>query len=138
MNRGIHRKRFSAVRGVSLIELTVAVFIIALGVTVLMGQMEASYKITTVSRETNKAMAHLQAVMEKVIAVPFSDVVDNHPNGGVVSLEDGELEDLMDGEYLTVSYEDETADPLQITITVHWTSFNGRECSRRLTTMKTR
>jgi len=126
------------VRGVSLIEVTVAVAVIALGVTTLMAQLEASFKITSVNRETNKAMAHLQAGLEKVISTPFNNIVETYPNGSSVSQENIESEDLMDGEYMTVTYVDANADPLEITVTVYWTSFDGRARSRSLTTMRTR
>jgi prepilin-type N-terminal cleavage/methylation domain-containing protein len=125
-------------RGISLIEVIVSVAIIALGVTALMAQLEASYKITSVNRETNKATAHLQAAMEKVIATPFNNIVNTHPNESVVYLDNINTEDLMTGEYITVTYADENADPLEITVTVYWTSFDGRARSRSLTTMRTR
>ena len=124
--------------GVSLVETIVAVAIIALGVTALMAQLEAAYKITSVNRETNKATAHLQAAMEKVIATPFNNIVNTHPNGSSVYLDSMSNEDLMAGEYITVTYVDENADPLEITVTVYWTSFDGRARSRSLTTMRTR
>lgn len=124
--------------GVSLIEVIVAVAIITLGVTVLMAQLEASFKITSVNRETNKAMAHLQAGLEKVISTPFNNIVGTYPNGSSVDQGNIESEDLMDGEYMTVTYVDENADPLEITMTVYWTSFDGRARSRSLTTMRTR
>ena len=124
--------------GISLVETIVAVAIIALGVTALMAQLEASYRITNVNRETNKAVAHLQAAMEKVIATPFGDIVGIHPNGSSVYLDSISAEDLMTGEYITVTYADENADPLEITVTVCWTSFDGRLRSRSLTTMRTR
>ncbi len=124
--------------GISLIEVTVAVAIIALGVTVLMAQLEASFKITSVNRETNKAMAHLQAGLEKVISTPFNNIAETYPNGSSVCQDNIESEDLMDGEYMIVTYVDENADPLEITMTVYWTSFDGRARSRSLTTMRTR
>ena len=138
MTQRHYPRRKKADGGFSLVELVTAVFIIAVGVTALIGQLEASYKVTAVNRETNKASAHLQAVMEKVISVPFSDIVRTYPNGTVAYLQSTGLSDLMEGEHIVVEYVDEDADPLQITLTVHWTSFDGRQRSRSLTTLRTR
>lgn len=130
--------RGGAMGGVTLVELIVAVAIIAFGVVTLMAQIEASYKITNVNRETNKAMAHLQAGMEKIISTPFNDIVSKYPNGSTIDMSNIEPIDLMNGERLTVSYADVNADPLQITATVSWTSSDGRARTRTLTTMRTR
>ncbi len=138
MTQRHYPRRKKADGGFSLVELVTAVFIIAVGVTALIGQLEASYKVTAVNRETNKATAHLQAVMEQVISVPFSDIVRTYPNGTAACSQSAELSDPMEGEYIVVEYVDENADPLQITLTVHWMSFNGRQCSRSLTTLRTR
>lgn len=125
-------------RGISLVELLIAVTIITVGAMTLMAQLEASHKITTVNRETNTAMAHLQAMMEKVISVPFSDIAHTYPNGTIVYVGQSGLEDPMNGEYVKIEYADAAADPLQITLTVYWTSFDGRMRTRSLTTMRTR
>lgn len=136
MNR--RKKETRTVRGISLVELMIAVSVIAVGAMALMAQLEASHKITTVNRETNKAVAHMQAMMEKVISVPFSDIVRTYPNGTIVYAGQSGLGDPMDGEYFRIEYADAAADPLQITVTVYWTSFDGRMRTRSLTTMRTR
>jgi type II secretory pathway component PulK len=124
--------------GLSLVELVVAVAVIAFGVVTLMAQIEAAYRATNTSRETNKATAHLQAGMEKIISTPFNDIVSTFPDDSSIDMSNLEPIDMMDGEYLTVSYEDASADPLVITVTVYWTSFDGRSLSRSLTTMRTK
>jgi len=124
--------------GFSLIEAIVAVAIIAFGVVALVAQLQASYRTTSVNRETNKAMAHLQAGLEKVISTPFSDITTTYPGGSVVSLNNIESSDLLASEQITVTYADAAADPLQVTVTVQWRQFDGRQRTRTLTTLRTR
>ncbi len=124
--------------GVSLIEVTFAVAIISVGVSVLMSQLECSYKVTSVNRETNKAMAHLEAALEKVTNTPFSKITSDFPDGGSVYLEEIDSADLLNSEHITVGYLDPGADPLQVTVTILWTSSYGRQRTRSLTTLATR
>ena len=124
--------------GISLIEVTFAVAIIRVGVSVLMSQLECSYKVTSVNRETNKAMAHLEAALEKVTNTPFSKITSDFPDGSGVYLGEIDSTDLLRSEYITVSYLDTDADPLQVSVTIQWTSFDGRQRTRSLATMVTR
>jgi prepilin-type N-terminal cleavage/methylation domain-containing protein len=137
-NRSFACRPSKPARGLSLVEVIVAVAIIAVGVVVLVAQLEASYKITTVNRETNKAMAHLQACLEKVVSTSFADITTTYPNGGNIPLSNVDPGDLLDGESVTVTYADPAADPLEVTVTVHWTAFDGRMRTRSLTTLRTR
>jgi Tfp pilus assembly protein PilV len=122
----------------SLIEAIVAIAIIAVGVVALVAQLEASYKTTSVNRETNKAMAHLQASLEKVIATPFSNITTAFPSGSTVTLDHVDTPDVLDQERITVAYADVSADPLQITVTIQWKAFDGRMRTRTLSTLRTR
>jgi len=124
--------------GISLIEVTFAVAIISVGVSVLMSQLECSYKVNSVNRETNKAMAHLEAALEKVTNTPFSRITSDFPNGSDVYLGEIDNADLLRSEYVTVNYLAPDADPLQVSVTIQWTSFDGRQRTRSLATMVTR
>lgn len=130
--------RRTLVGGVSLVEAVVAIAIIAIGVVVLVAQLEASYKITSVNRETNKATAHLQACLEKIVTTPFADIPTTYPNGSAISLTPVDPGDLMDGEVVTVTYTDPAADPLEVTVTIRWKAFDGSMRTRTLTTLRTR
>ena len=132
-----HRKKKNE-GGISLIEVTFAVAIISVGVSVLMSQLECSYKVNSVNRETNKAMAHLEAALEKVTNTPFSRITSDFPNGSNVYLGEIDNSDLLRSEYITVNYLDPDADPLQVAVTIQWTSFDGRQRTRSLATMVTR
>jgi Tfp pilus assembly protein PilV len=124
--------------GMSLIEAIVAIAIIAVGVVALVAQLEASYRITSVNRETNKAVAHLQASLEKVIATPFASITTAFPNRSAVTLDNIDSPDVLDQEVITVSYADVSADPLEITVTIQWKAFDGRVRTRALSTLRTR
>ena len=126
------------IRGVSLLEVMIAVAIIAIGAIVLVAQLESSYKINNDTRETNKAMAHLEAAMEKVINTTFSNIITTYPQNGSVYLTEIDCSDLLPSEHIVVTYADPDADPLEVRVTITWTSFNGRNKSRTLTTMVTR
>ena len=112
---------------------------VAIGVLLIAVMAAFSSQITSLnlmrnSRETNTAMADLQAAMEKIlIAVPQS--LPEHADYG-----DGqaiaEYDDLhLSNEQIVVEYPgyvagDPVPDPLSILLTVTWNDFQGR--SRRL------
>ena len=134
MNRRDRKK----IEGISMIEVIFAVAILAIGALALMSQIETSYKVNNTNRETNKAMAHLSAALEKVVNVPFSRIVIDFPDQGVVTLPEMDSGDALGGEVITVRYSDTDADPLEITTTINWTSFDGRARTRSLTTLVSR
>ncbi len=126
------------IEGISMVEVIFAVAILAVGALALMGQMETSYKANNTNRETNKAMAHLSAALEKVVNVPFSRIVADFPDQSAITLPEINSTDLLAGEQITVHYSDTEADPLEITTTISWTSFDGRARTRSLTTIVSR
>lgn len=129
------KRRGLSASGLTLVEVMVAATLIAVGLTALIAQMISAYRIGCVNNETNKAQAHLQAALEMVIAMPFANVTATYPSGSSVAIAPA---DPMTNENITVAYADPAADPLQITVTINWTAFDGRQRTSSLTTLKTR
>jgi len=99
-----------------------------------------SMNLMNTSRETNIAMAELQAAMERVLAEPASQLPDHDDYGhemAIVAFADRQLTD----ETMVVSYPGYAGgvapDPLPIELTVTWSDFQGRQRSLQLTSMAT-
>ncbi len=132
------KRKKDNIRGTSLLEVTIAVAIISIGAIVLVAQLETSYKINGDNRETNKAMAHLESAMEKVVNTTFSNIVTMYPHSSSVYLSEIDYSDLLPSEHIVVTHADSDADPLEVMVTITWTSFDGRDKSRTITTVVTR
>jgi len=128
--------------GVSTIEVLIALslFIVAGGAMAsahLFGHQLSEYATSTM-----KAVNDLEQVMERVHATPFADLrtsfPDGIPNGGPVNAYVAIVNGYtLEGEQITVTYPSQTADRLEVLVTVSWVQ-RGRARSRSLSTARTR
>ena len=99
----------------------------------------ASLNLMKTSRETDLAMADLQAAMEQVLAQTPSGLPtsDDYPHGGNVADFDSRN---LDAEQIVVTYPGYVAggdvpDPLPILLTISWNDFQGRPRQLQLSSM---
>lgn len=130
-------------RGVTLVELMIAISVLLITVAGALSSEIASQRLLVTSTETSTAMTDLQACMEKLqllaiedIPVAGSEFAADQP---VVAFEALHLTD----ERIVASYPDYVAgqpvpDPLEIVLTLTWTDHQRRGRSLQLASMKTR
>lgn len=136
-------RRASRTSGFTMIELMVAVGVLLVSVMGAYSSQITSLNLMHTSRETNTAMADLQAAMEQAlllraeeIPVPGSDFEADTPIDGIESsLREQSIVPTYPG-YVTGSTK--VPNPLPIVLTANWKDPQGRSRSLRLASMKTR
>ncbi len=127
-----------------MMELMVAIGVLLVAVMSAFSSQITSMNLVTTSRETSTAMTELQACMESILTeqtdqIPLADspYAEGVPIAGYDSLQN---------EVLIATYPDfpdgsndprDVPDPLEITLTVAWTDYQGRPRSLSLTSIKT-
>jgi prepilin-type N-terminal cleavage/methylation domain-containing protein len=116
--------------GFTFIEVMVAITVMILGFLGLYESFQASGRLREAARETNVAMFKLQMTMEYLFCVPFDDITTILPEGAtidIVTLMDSSAGNdyRLNGEQITVAYENSAMDPIKFTITVDWNTRFG-------------
>lgn len=130
-------------RGFTLMELMIAITILLVAVLSTFVSQLSSHNLIRTSRETNSAIADLQAAMERVLLRPADQIplagAANYPPGQPIAMFDGLH---LSGETIVPSYPGfaggAVPDPLPIVLTLAWNDFKGRPRTMRLASMKTR
>ena len=120
--------------GISLVEIMISVFIISIGVTGSLAYFTAAKSATRLARDTTTATAHGEYILEEMRAL--STQADITANDWAAFISAQSL-DTLDNEAIQIAYVDQDADPLNITITVNWTT-NTRARSISLVTELTK
>jgi len=117
--------------GFSLIEVFVTVAILA---AVTLSSILVAVPVsrqTRLSREMELANAEVRRVVERIESMPFSTITSSYPQYSeytIAGLKDGKI---------AVSYADPAADPLQVQVTLTWTSPDLGSMTRTFTTART-
>ena len=129
--------------GFTLIELMIAGVIMVVAVMTTMATQVRVLDLVKTTRETNLAMADLQAAMEQLMLVQFDNV---HVAGSVYA--DGQAVAAFNGlhlttEAITCDYPGYVAgatvpSPLTIVLTCTWSDWRGRARTLQLSTARTR
>ena len=101
--------------GFSILEVYVAA---ALLVVVMFSAMLTVVPVSRqvrISDDIDTVVAQVQNTLERLQVTPYSDIVTAFPAGVQLALTD------VESGTLTITYEDPTADPLQIRVTANWT-----------------
>ncbi len=127
----------------TLIETLVALFIF---ITAALGVLQvflSSVYLSESVKGKSTMMYHLENMMEKIRCTPFTQMTVLFPH----TLQDGPVANpyatitggyTLQNEHIVVSYQNPTADPLEVTVTGTWQTSQGRTISRRFSTLKTR
>jgi len=134
--RNLRRRRES---GTTLLELTFALALFAIIMGSAAQTLVTYYASLDLQNQRNVAAQHCRAVLSDMRALrdagtgDFPDViVEQWPNGSeVVGL------GTMLNEVVTVTYEDDTADPLVVTVQSSWLDMRGRSFSMQVSTVLT-
>jgi type II secretory pathway pseudopilin PulG len=133
------------IRGVTLVELLLAVTVVIISSVSLMVAYQSALHLTEVSQQSNLALNDLRAMMERIKTTPFTALNARFPTGainGVVGAGPDQYTGVvggyaLSGEQITVTLAPSTAaDPRELVVQVQWTN-RGRVYQRRATTMRT-
>ena len=117
--------------GFTLIEIIISVVLLS---SLAMGTLLTIVPVAKQSRlnkEVEIANTEAQKVLEKVHAVPFNDITTIYPDEASLA-----IANLTNG-IVTVTYDDVTADPLFVRLTVAWDGQDGGNYARSFLTVKT-
>lgn len=139
--RGQRQRAAGARAGFSMLELMIAVLLLAVGVlSAFHGQM-TSLNLLRSARERNTAMSDLEACMETILAEPLGEIPVQFPGGTPVAA----YEDLhLTGQQLVPTYPGfagggaAVPEPLEIVLTASWNDWRGRRQTIRLASVRTR
>jgi len=130
-------------RGVSLVEVLVAVMIISFVSVGILQTFLVNLNAAELNRGNTVAMAHLGNMLEKIRCAAFDDLTTRFPNQDVDGPTGNNYADIVGGytlpnEHITVTYTDPSTDPLEIIITLTWRYRNTLDRTNALATKRTR
>ena len=129
-------------RGVTLIEILTALFVIVMAGSGILGAMLSSQQLSEHAGHTMKAVSDGDDLMERIRATSFETLQATFPagladGGGVTDYAALVGGYTLPGEQIVVTYPSQTASRIEILVTVNWTE-RGRARSTVLSTVRTR
>ena len=133
-------------KGMSLIDLLISIFILALTSAAFLGILLSSINFIDSAKEQTIAVYDLRDMMESIRSTrttPFSTMLTYYPNG----IQDGPAikryttivgNYTLRSEHITVTYPNIAAEPLEVKVTVTWVNKFGRSLSTSMSTFKSR
>jgi hypothetical protein len=86
---------------------------------------------TRMNREMQAADLEVKKVLERVQATPFTEILTVYPPGTSQPVP------ALDGGQIAVNYADPTADPLEVQVTLSWSSPDLQNMQKTFTTVRT-
>lgn len=128
--------------GFTIIEVALAAFVLAFGLTSAIVVMQAGFKTLDVARGTTLASQVAQSEMERLRLMSWANIAAL-PASGPVNLSsmfstDPSLADRFTVTRTVADVEDREDEQKTITVTVTWHSYDGREHSRQFNTLYTK
>ncbi|MEW6745618.1 MAG: hypothetical protein AB1486_22945 [Planctomycetota bacterium] len=161
-------RRWRREAGLSLVEAAVAATFLAIAALVAFPTMISFFELSKTARQENIAFFDLESSLDDLRSTPYDELTERFPDGSILSkytafvpdptgrwawdddTGDWVQVDLGKGthrlnpgahlrnEVVTVHYDDPTADPLNVSITIEWLDERGRHNNEMLTTAFTR
>ena len=130
-------------RGVSLLEILVAVVIISFVSIAILETFLVNLNAAELNKGNTIAMVHLGNMLEKIKCTAFNELATLFPNGDEDGPAGNNYADIvggytLDSEHITVTYVDPSSDPLEIVITLTWRYKSSFDRINVLTTKRTR
>jgi hypothetical protein len=118
-----------------MLELTLALFILTVGVFGMIQMFHFGIAKMRTVNEANLAMRAIQNEMETLRALPFSELQD--VAGGPFVSDSGEADKLMNAEPLVTirDHGDPALRLKEVTVRVAWTGEHGRRIEKRVSTL---
>lgn len=139
---GLRTEERSGRKGLSLIEVMVAVTVMTIAILGTIGAQTMSRELAATSRDTNRAVADLRAAMEEVLLLSIDEIPDaDGPYAPGVSID--RFEDLhLNDQSIVATYPNYAGgpvpDPLQVVLECRWSDHAGRDRSISIACVKTR
>jgi Tfp pilus assembly protein PilV len=119
----------------TLLELAIAASLLSIAVLALFSTLVTSECMTKNARESNIAVFELQSLIEEIRGTPFDAIADSYPDGQFVAAYDTRR---LNEERIRVDYVDTAAEPLDITLTITWRNYQGRNVTMNMRTLVAR
>lgn len=107
-------------RGFTLVEVLMAMLVFVVAVVALLGLYVGVSNLRESSRNMAQAMADARTVLEEIREASGASLATVTGTDWTTWAEDNNLTSLPN-EVITVTFEDENADPLEVTVQVDWT-----------------
>lgn len=140
-------RRVSRVRGASLIEILLALAVFVTATAGIIGSYLAMHDLAEHATKNMRAVSDLQAIAERIASTTFQSITTDFPNGvanangyqAIVSGQTGGVPNpfALPSESIIITYPSQTADRLEIVVTVNWTH-GLRARSTMLSTVRTK
>jgi prepilin-type N-terminal cleavage/methylation domain-containing protein len=116
-------RRRSRLRGLTLAEVMIAMTILGVIALVAFPTMLSFADLSDTARQQNVATHDLMSAVEDVISTPFSQLTTTYQQGQSIP----KYQELhLPNETVVVTYDDPTADPLVVTLTMTYNDLKGR------------
>jgi len=128
-------------RGVTFIELMIAILILSIVVGAAMRAYQYHIQLSETAKETAQAVNDSRDIMERIACAPFNQIETDFPDGIADGTATNDYEAIVGGyllnsEHITVSYPSPGTDPLEIVISVTWIGPRARPLALSLSTFK--
>ena len=122
---GIRRRILLAKKGSTLLEVVISLLLVSIGIVGALMYFTSAHASIRLARDMTVATSHTEYILEDMRAkATLADIT----NTDWADFADNANLDTLTNETVTVTYEDPDADPLNITVTIDWTT-NSRNAS---------
>lgn len=133
-------KRLHSKRGLSLVELVIALFVFVIASAGVLSSYLSSSQLIQDATNQMRAVEDLGDLMEQIQATPYDDLLATFPTG-VVDGGGTDYDGLVGGytlqdQQIVVTYPSQTTGRMEVLVTVSW-GFLGRAYTKSLSTVRT-
>ncbi len=122
------------------VEIVITLVVLLIAGSGILGSYLSSHQLSEHASDTMEAVNHLEDVMERIRASPFTTLQTLFPNGLINGPVGNNYATIvggysLDGEQIVVTYPNQAPGRMEVVATLNWT-YRGRARTTRLSTLK--